>query len=68
MAVSKGPPFFISLGRRGLSRLKYGEQVRDEKIFCKEMILGRNKIVWLAIDAPSDKTGLFWRDKKVIDW
>ncbi len=29
---------------------------------------GANAIVWLATEAPADKTGLFWRDKKVIDW
>ena len=25
-------------------------------------------IVWLAADAPQEKTGLFWRDKEVIPW
>ena len=25
-------------------------------------------IVWLAADAPQDRTGLFWRDKEVIPW
>ena len=29
---------------------------------------GAETIIWLATEAPSDKTGLFWRDKKVIDW
>lgn len=29
---------------------------------------GAETIVWLATEAHSDKTGLFWRDKKVIDW
>ena len=29
---------------------------------------GAETIVWLATEAPFDKTGLFWRDKKVIDW
>lgn len=29
---------------------------------------GVETIIWLATDVPSDKTGLFWRDKKVIDW
>ena len=29
---------------------------------------GAETIVWLATEAPLDKTGLFWRDKKVIDW
>lgn len=29
---------------------------------------GAAGIVWLAADAPQDKTGLFWRDKKVIPW
>jgi NAD(P)-dependent dehydrogenase (short-subunit alcohol dehydrogenase family) len=29
---------------------------------------GAETIVWLATDAPQSKTGLFWRDKKVIDW
>jgi NAD(P)-dependent dehydrogenase (short-subunit alcohol dehydrogenase family) len=29
---------------------------------------GAESIVWLATDAPQSKTGLFWRDKKVIDW
>ena len=29
---------------------------------------GAETIVWLATEAPEDKTGLFWRDKKVIDW
>jgi NAD(P)-dependent dehydrogenase (short-subunit alcohol dehydrogenase family) len=29
---------------------------------------GAETIVWLANEAPINKTGLFWRDKKVIDW
>ena len=29
---------------------------------------GSAGIVWLAADAPQDKTGLFWRDNKVIPW
>ena len=29
---------------------------------------GAAGIVWLAADAPQKKTGLFWRDKKVIPW
>jgi NAD(P)-dependent dehydrogenase (short-subunit alcohol dehydrogenase family) len=29
---------------------------------------GAAGIVWLAADAPQDKTGLFWRDKKVLPW
>lgn len=29
---------------------------------------GAESIVWLATDAPPDKTGLFLRDKKVIEW
>jgi NAD(P)-dependent dehydrogenase (short-subunit alcohol dehydrogenase family) len=29
---------------------------------------GAAGIVWLAADAPQDKTGLFWRDKDVIAW
>ena len=29
---------------------------------------GAAGIVWLAAEAPQDKTGLFWRDKKVIPW
>ncbi len=29
---------------------------------------GAAGIVWLAADAPQDKTGLFWRDKEVIPW
>jgi NAD(P)-dependent dehydrogenase (short-subunit alcohol dehydrogenase family) len=29
---------------------------------------GAETIVWLATEATQDKTGLFWRDKKVIDW
>src|SRR5215831_11693428 len=29
---------------------------------------GAAGIVWLAADAPQDKTGLFWRDKQVIPW
>jgi len=29
---------------------------------------GAETIVWLATEVPIDKTGLFWRDKKVIDW
>ena len=29
---------------------------------------GASGIVWLAADAPQDKTGLFWRDKEVIPW
>jgi NAD(P)-dependent dehydrogenase (short-subunit alcohol dehydrogenase family) len=29
---------------------------------------GAAGIVWLAADVPQKKTGLFWRDKKVIPW
>jgi NAD(P)-dependent dehydrogenase (short-subunit alcohol dehydrogenase family) len=29
---------------------------------------GAAGIVWLAADAPQDKTGLFWRDKQAIPW
>ncbi len=29
---------------------------------------GAETIVWLALEAPQDKSGMFWRDKKVIDW
>jgi NAD(P)-dependent dehydrogenase (short-subunit alcohol dehydrogenase family) len=29
---------------------------------------GAAGIVWLAADAPQDKTGLFWRDRDVIAW
>ena len=29
---------------------------------------GAAGILWLAADAPQDKTGLFWRDSKVIPW
>lgn len=29
---------------------------------------GAAGIVWLAADAPQNKTGLFWRDKEVIAW
>ena len=29
---------------------------------------GAAGIVWLAADAPQDKTGKFWRDRKVIPW
>ena len=29
---------------------------------------GAETIVWLATESPLDKTGLFWRDKKIIDW
>jgi len=29
---------------------------------------GAETIVWLAAESPTNKTGLFWRDKKVIDW
>ncbi|HHY86673.1 MAG TPA: SDR family NAD(P)-dependent oxidoreductase [Verrucomicrobia bacterium] len=29
---------------------------------------GAAGIVWLAADAPQDKTGLFWRDKQVLPW
>lgn len=29
---------------------------------------GAEGIVWLAADAPQEKTGLFWRDKAVIPW
>jgi len=38
------------------------------------ILTARNKnqgaagIVWLAADAPEEKTGLFWRDKEVIPW
>jgi NAD(P)-dependent dehydrogenase (short-subunit alcohol dehydrogenase family) len=29
---------------------------------------GAAGIVWLAADAPQEKTGFFWRDKEVIPW
>jgi NAD(P)-dependent dehydrogenase (short-subunit alcohol dehydrogenase family) len=29
---------------------------------------GATGIVWLAVDAPQDETGKFWRDRKVIPW
>ena len=29
---------------------------------------GAETIVWLATDAPQNKTGLFWRDKEIINW
>ena len=29
---------------------------------------GAAGIVWLAADAPQEKTGLFWRDREVIPW
>ena len=29
---------------------------------------GASGIVWLAADAPQEKTGLFWRDREVIPW
>jgi NAD(P)-dependent dehydrogenase (short-subunit alcohol dehydrogenase family) len=29
---------------------------------------GAAGIVWLAVDAPQEKTGLFWRDKELIAW
>ena len=29
---------------------------------------GAAGIVWLAADAPQEKTGLFWRDRAVIPW
>jgi NAD(P)-dependent dehydrogenase (short-subunit alcohol dehydrogenase family) len=29
---------------------------------------GATGIVWLAADAPQEKTGLFWRDKEIIPW
>jgi len=29
---------------------------------------GAAGIVWLAADAPQEKTGLFWRDREVISW
>ena len=29
---------------------------------------GTETIVWLATESPIKKTGLFWRDKNVIDW
>jgi NAD(P)-dependent dehydrogenase (short-subunit alcohol dehydrogenase family) len=29
---------------------------------------GAETIIWLATESPINKTGLFWRDKKVIDW
>jgi NAD(P)-dependent dehydrogenase (short-subunit alcohol dehydrogenase family) len=30
--------------------------------------VGATGIVWLAADAPQEKTGLFWRDKEIIPW
>jgi NAD(P)-dependent dehydrogenase (short-subunit alcohol dehydrogenase family) len=29
---------------------------------------GAAGVVWLAAEAPQDKTGLFWRDKEIIPW
>jgi NAD(P)-dependent dehydrogenase (short-subunit alcohol dehydrogenase family) len=29
---------------------------------------GADGIVWLAAEAPQDRTGLFWRDREVIPW
>jgi NAD(P)-dependent dehydrogenase (short-subunit alcohol dehydrogenase family) len=29
---------------------------------------GAAGIVWLAAEAPQEKTGLFWRDGQVISW
>jgi NAD(P)-dependent dehydrogenase (short-subunit alcohol dehydrogenase family) len=29
---------------------------------------GAAGIVWLAADAPQEKTGLFWRDREIIAW
>ena len=29
---------------------------------------GASGIVWLAVDAPQNETGKFWRDRKVIPW
>ncbi len=29
---------------------------------------GAAGIVWLAVEAPQEKTGLFWRDREVIPW
>ena len=29
---------------------------------------GAETIVWLVTETPISKTGLFWRDKKIIDW
>lgn len=29
---------------------------------------GAAGIVWLAADAPHDKTGFFWRDREIIPW
>jgi NAD(P)-dependent dehydrogenase (short-subunit alcohol dehydrogenase family) len=29
---------------------------------------GAAGIVWLAADAPQEKTGLFWRDREIIPW
>ena len=29
---------------------------------------GASGIVWLAADAPQERTGLFWRDREVIPW
>ena len=29
---------------------------------------GATSIVWLAVDAPQNETGKFWRDRKVIPW
>src|SRR5256714_6679200 len=29
---------------------------------------GATGIVWLAVDAPQNETGKFWRDRKVIPW
>src|SRR4029453_17224226 len=29
---------------------------------------GATGIIWLAVDAPQNETGKFWRDRKVIPW
>ncbi len=47
----------------GWTRTEMGGDTAPRSV--KEGAVG---VVWLAADAPQEKTGLFWRDRKVIAW
>ena len=34
----------------------------------RSVLEGAAGVVWLAVDAPQNETGKFWRDRKVIPW
>lgn len=55
IAVNSVTPGWVRTEMGGMSASRSVEQ-------------GAETIVWLATESHIDDTGLFWRDKKVIDW